>query len=288
MDNHEADCGKALRWDRWSPLSMIDLRDCDLSHVDLEGANMLGMNAQGASFRYARLSGANLTNADLRGCDLAHAILDDCNLDQARLDEANLLETSFQRGRLNHASLTEATLWNTNFQQAMMNQSTLQGVRIHGCDMSEVSLWQADLQEAFVKDTSFAGANLSEANGQRCNFFENVDLSDAYLWESDFRNAEGKIGDQISRAKVSDYCIMPDGSRAIASSQRGLVTLQKGELFECERQHKHLKVLTQLVWVTDSSGSDQVLNAGEYLDLNNKSGTAVSAVSEGRATFMVW
>jgi len=123
------------------------------------------------------LSGADLSGADLSGAVLSDAILSGAVLRVAILGRAVLIRTYLDQADLGRSILTEAVL----------GQADLSG---------------ADLRGAILDEADLRGAILGRAN-----------LRKAILYQADLRGVWEWTADQLSKAKILEGAIMPNGQK---------------------------------------------------------------------------
>ena len=150
--------------------------------LDLSGADLSGADLSGAILSDANLSGAVLSDASLGGADLSGAVLSDAILSGAVLRVAILGRAVLIRTYLDQADLGRSILT-----EAVLGQADLSG---------------ADLRGAILDEADLRGAILGRAN-----------LRKAILYQADLRGVWEWTADQLSKAKILEGAIMPNGQK---------------------------------------------------------------------------
>jgi len=117
-----------------------------------------------------------ISDGTLRNARLEHAALIGSNLESANLQKVDL----------DHATLDEANLFSANLRGSSLVKTKFRKADLPLADLSGANLLKADLENAIVDGAILDGANLERAN---------------------------LVGVPLSRAKLDEHTILPDGTR---------------------------------------------------------------------------
>ena len=174
-----------LKGDRFKGVDLNEsyLSEANLCNSEFIRTTMLGANLRKVELVKASLYEVNLINADLIGADLVNITLVNSSLVNANLSLANL----------NGATITKSNLTNVN-----LNGSTLISV-----DLCDSSFLNVDIENATLRYVKLVGTDLTGTDLQKAKIFENIDLRDAILDESQVDYLSHKCNLLSSKVRLS-------------------------------------------------------------------------------------
>ncbi len=174
-----------LKGDRFKGVDLNEsyLSEANLCNSEFIRTTMLGANLRKVKLVKASLYEVNLINADLIGADLVNITLVNSSLVNANLSLANL----------NGATITKSNLTNVN-----LNGSTLISV-----DLCDSSFLNVDIENATLRYVKLVGTDLTGTDLQKAKIFENIDLRDAILDESQVDYLSHKCNLLSSKVRLS-------------------------------------------------------------------------------------